>query len=366
MAFNPLKNTNNSNQSEPDNAEDIILENQVIDSIETDNTVNLQNINSSSSFNFFEGIEDEKIFTNDKKDSNNISQSSNLDFLQPKKNAKKESKNDFDIQNDIENNAYQHTLKVINSIKILSPILSTIILQSNTENNNDKLSSDFKNLVLDISNIAEKTCQKLDIDTTKKNNFWIKNSLEVILSEIIKKQWDTQGHYDISNFIKFIDYTVEHSQNVDFNIFNLSLSTDIYLKTAAIKAMLPIISETNYFDLYRNIESDIEVIMTTLFNSSKDATTKLADDYANENDRAKLFYMIIQEAGILYASCWKSESSRIKQIINQYSEEKLVNIIDKHKNNGGLPLDKVNSNFDKYFNKLIQTSDKLISLNKDK
>ena len=49
-----------------------------------------------------------------------------------------------------------------------------------------------------------------------------------------------------------------------------------------------ILKEANEFNLYRNLEVDIEVIMTKLFNTATVAVSKLADEYANEQDRSNI------------------------------------------------------------------------------
>ena len=119
-----------------------------------------------------------------------------------------------------------------------------------------------------------------------------------------------------------------------------------------------------HFDLYRNLEEDLEPIMEKLFNVSKIATDKLADPYADSKSRAALFSIIMQEAGQLYANAWHTESKRVKAVMDAYPKDKLEKVLEKYKSTGGLPLTKIEHDFDKYFDKMIIITDKLINSNK--
>jgi hypothetical protein len=125
--------------------------------------------------------------------------------------------------------------------------------------------------------------------------------------------------------------------------------------------MLPIIKEATNFNLYRNFENDIEYIMTKLKNKAIEATKELADPYAKSIERAKLYYLLLKEAGEMYSVSWKMETKRIYNIMNSFSEEKLRNVINQYKTNGGFPLNKIDAEFDKYFNKVVTISKKLVA-----
>ena len=105
----------------------------------------------------------------------------------------------------------------------------------------------------------------------------------------------------------------------------------------------------------------MEEISEKLYTFSGQVVERLASDFASPEDRAKLFYVIMQEAGDLYASAWHNESDRILEIMKHTPAERVEKTKTQYKEKGGLPLNKVDHEFEKYFNKLVVITEKLIS-----
>jgi len=297
--------------------------------------------------------------------SREIENNDNLKFLNPTKDAKKDSFNDPYREELTKKMAYQYTLKTLNALKIVSPIITALMQKPGVDAPNEEMSESFRHLVKEISSLSEKTCEKINIDPNKEKNYWIRNVLERSFAEILKEQWIVYGKTDTDKVINLLEEVIKFSETTSEKSQYDEIPDKSLVKMANIRAMLPILNEaeTN-FDLYRNLESDIEQIMTKLFKVSSQAVEKLADDYASSSDRAKLFYVLMQEAGVLYASAWRAESIRVKEIMNAYSPEKLQKSLEKYKNSGGFPLDKIEHDFEKYFNKMIAITNKLISSQK--
>ncbi len=283
-----------------------------------------------------------------------------VDFLQPKKDHIKDSMNDPYRAQLIQKNAYQYTMKTLNALKIVSPIISGLMQNPGLDATNTELSNNFKLLITEISNISEKVCEKLEIDPTKEQNFWIRNVLERCFSEIIHYQWVKFGKVDIEPLVELINHVIE-KEDVAEKFEYAEISENSLVKLATIKSMIPILKEGLENPLYRNLDDDIEHIMSKLYESSKNSVIKICDDYADQKDKAKLFYLIMQEAGKLYAISWKMEAARVNQIMNDYPPEKLNDVLTKYKESGGLPLTKIENDFDKYFEKMMVITDKLIS-----
>lgn len=283
-----------------------------------------------------------------------------IDFLVPKKDSKKDSMNDPYRAEITQKSAYQYTLKTLNALKIVSPIISALMQKPGVDAGSDELSENFKLLIGETSSISESICQQLGIDPSKERNFWVRNVLEKSFAEIINAQWIAHGKINIEPLKVLMEYVIKFGETTSEKNQYDEIPEESLIKVASIKAMLPILNEAQTNNLYRNLENDIEPIMTKLFEVSKKAVIKLSDDYANEKDRAKLFYMIIQEAGVLYASSWKAEGIRVSKIMENNNPQKLQATLDKYKNSGGLPITKIESDFDKYFDKMMVITEKLI------
>ncbi len=288
-----------------------------------------------------------------------------IDFLVPKKDAEKDSKNDPLSEENLKKTAYQMTMKAMNAVKIVSPIIIALLKQPAEKTTNENLSKGFKDLIKEISSLSIQLCEQMDIDPKKEKNFWIRNVLEKHFAEIVSEQYvkngDINHQFNQEHLCDIFKDIMKNSEQVAEKIPYEDLSAQDLVKMACIKAMLPILKESIHgFDLYRNIENDIDFLMEKLFNASKQALDVLSDEYASKNDRAKLFYILMQEAGAVYANSWHQESKRVFKLMEQYPKEKLEKALEKYRNQGGLPLDKLNDDFDKYFSKLVVISDKLI------
>lgn len=73
--------------------------------------------------------------------------------------------------------------------------------------------------------------------------------------------------------------------------------------------------------------------------------------------------MLMQEAGELYATAWHAEGKRVNEIINSYNPEKIQKFLERYKTEG-FPIDKVHHEFDKYFDKMVVITEKLVTSQK--
>lgn len=283
------------------------------------------------------------------------------DFLTPTADAKKDSQNDPYREEVTYKTAFQTTMKTLNALKIVSPIISALMQRPGVEAKNEDLSESFRTLISEISGLAEIVCKQLNVDPTKEKNFWIRNVLERNFSQVLGEQWVCNGKVDVVPIKEMIESVIEFSENVAEKEKYNEISDIHLVKLAGITAMLPILKEATNFNLYRNFENDIEGIMLKLKNKAVEATKELADPYANSDERSKLYYLLLKEAGEMYAISWKIETQRIHNIMNSFSEDKLRSSITQYKENGGFPLNKIDAEFDKYFSKVVTISQKLVA-----
>lgn len=287
-----------------------------------------------------------------------------LKFLNPTKDAKKDSMNDPYQEEMTKKTAVQYTLKTLNALKIVSPIITALMQRPGVDAPNEEMSESFRSLIREISSVSGAICEKIGIDPNKEKNYWVRNVLEKSFAEIIKEQWTNNGQTNTDKIIELVDEIIKFSETTAEKTEYDELPETHLIHLANIRAMLPVLNEAQtHFDLYRDLEKDIDPIMTKLFEVSTQAVEKLADSYANSSDRSKLFFMIMQEAGKLYASSWHSEGVRVKEIMNAYSPERLQKALERYKVTG-LPLEKVDHDFDKYFNKMLVITEKLVSSQK--
>ena len=284
-----------------------------------------------------------------------------LDFLKQTQDIEKEKPNDLYSAEMTKKSSHQYTLKTLNALKIVSPILCALMEKPGVGAPSKDMSEGFKKLINTTSSLAEKACEKIGVNPNEEKNFWIRNVLERVFSEALNKQWVVNQSSEIEDVEKLIDVVIEYSKNVSEKNEYYELTPIETVALANMKAIMPVISESKTnFNLYRDFEKDIEPIMEKLFNASAQATKQLSDPYADSKHRSELFQIIIQQAGQLYATAWRSEVKKINEIMNTYSEDKISQAIKKYKSNGGFPLNRVDNDFDEYFKKMLIITEKLI------
>lgn len=282
-----------------------------------------------------------------------------FDFLTPRKDIKKDTRNDVYQEETLKKTSYQITLKTLNSLKIVSPIVNTVIQMSN-QLDDEQITALFKSMVLEISATAVKACETIGVDPKKEKNAWVRNVFERSIAEFVKNQYLKHKNVDTSKIqliIEQLNSIAEHTAEKEpFE----EISTESLVSLATIRAMLPIVGEAlNEFDFYRKVENDLEGILALITKECEKGTAILASDYASEKNRAQLYYLLMQEAGVLYAACWKSESKRILNILENNPSERVIQSFEKFKNSGGFPLTKIDQDFELFFQRFVEISKKL-------
>lgn len=288
-------------------------------------------------------------------------ENSTFEFLEAKKDINKEAKSDPYRIMVTEKEAYQMTLKTLNALSVVSPIVSGLLETSEGGQDGRVLTDNFTKIITEVSTAAESTCAKIGVDPSKANNRWVRNVLERIYSNMAHDQWIKNKDVKLEEVYYLIEKVVDFAENTAEKAHYNELDEASSIKLACVTAMAPIIAEMEEATLFRNIEKDIEPIMEKLITACEKGVAKLANDYAGHENRAKLFALLMQEAGKLYASSWKNEVKRIQSVVaKNIHNEKLKAQFEEYKNNGGLPIVNIEKNFDKFFERIVVITNKLI------
>lgn len=284
-------------------------------------------------------------------------------FIKHQENSHQETKEHTEIKkHEFDLSKSNHsTIKTINAINIISPIISALLINPGVEAEKTDISNSFRQIITDITAISTNICQQLDVDIKNPDNFWIKNILESILSTILKDSWIVNKTIDKKTIETLITSSIELLKDISFeypNINTSSLPESTIINLSVFKAIAPVIIEMAKFNLYRKTEEDLEAISMKLFNTSYSLAEKLSSN--QQQDKLLVFSSLIEEAGKIYAACWLSESNRINDIILTYPKDHISKLLNSYKEKGGFPLDNINKNFDDYFSKLIKITEKLI------
>lgn len=255
-----------------------------------------------------------------------------------------------------QNQAKNKTLKTLNAIKIVSPILEALIINPGKEGD---VSENFKSLVSTTSALSAEICQKLEINPEEEKNYWIRNSFERVFAEIIKQQWITHNHCELKEIQAFLDAIIENSNLVESEFQSLGISIDNDIKMSLVRSTIPLISEIKSgFDLNRNLHDDLDGIMTLIFETAKEGLTKIVDENADSKQKANLLKMLIQEATNLYKASWKSYGLFTQNYLSNAPENKKKQLKEKYAK--GFPLTQLEAEFKTNFDRLILITQRII------
>jgi len=251
------------------------------------------------------------------------------------------------------------TLRTLNAIKIVAPILSTLVVKSS--NGEEDSVGLFKRLVGQSSEMSELVVRQLGEDPLRPENFWLRNMLERVFCEVLRDQvlrGDVGSLKSVEPVVRAIGEMDWASVSEESGVYE-SWSTDATVKIALIRAAAPILAKSSSFNFFRtNMDEDLEDILKLLMGSAGKATDSMVDHHAGEKERASLFSVLVVEAGGLYSSAWHACGKQVVATLSNLSDKQLQVLL--RDNPSGLPLDAVNEMFEKNFARLVYLSSKLV------
>lgn len=271
--------------------------------------------------------------------------------------------NQGDLHENHEEISRKKMLRVMNAIKIVSPIIQALLIESGLDKSDKAMTENFLDFVKASSDLSHKTCLKLNINPNLETNFWIRNVLEKLFSQFLKEQWIAHLKIDINQIEELIDIIVEqdlHYENPEFHKIEVNQISD--LQTTLMRATINVLSKIkSTFDLKRDTKKDIEVIMTKILETSKKQLVELVDDNFTEEDKTNLLKLLILEAGELYSCSWSSYANFANNFYNNLKDTDKAKFDKKYPN--GLPITQLENDFDDYFDKITIVAKKLLPQN---
>lgn len=248
-------------------------------------------------------------------------------------------------------------LRILNALKIISPLVNVISEKSGTA---EEMSANFTTLINLASDFSAQICKKLNVDIKNPENYWIRNSFERLASECLKDIWIKHGSNSIvllENALLSLEDILNTKSWEELNYDEVSPESKI--KISLIRAMTPIIlaSKTS-FDFFRKDSStDLSNITELIFNTCKDSLEKIAPKHASPSERATIFSLTAVEAGELYATIWKSIGKKTVEKLSKLSDNQLNKLLEK--NPDGLDLNEINDSFVENFHRTIVLTNRL-------
>lgn len=293
--------------------------------------------------------------------SSESSATSDLPFLQEQKKAPSNSvAHDPAKGEKIADEARRKTLRTLNAIKIVAPVLAAVTEKHGGGGSEDEAVATFRRLVSQASDMSEFVVKELGEDPASPSSYWLRNMLERTFCEMLKDQ--VQRGKEGS--LKLVQPILSRMTKMDWPESDGAQEferwgSDTTVRVALLKATAPVMIKSASFDFFRtDLAKDFEEIMMLLMGAASRATLAMADPAANEKERASLFSVLVGEAGNLYASAWTVCGKQIVANLSSLNDKELAALLAQHP--AGLPLNKVNELFEKNFGRLVALSTKLV------
>lgn len=258
----------------------------------------------------------------------------------------------------MQDEARRKTLRALNALRIVGPLIAAVMENPGPFAKDEEVAAAFRQLVGASSSFSERVAGAIGIDPADPKNFWARNVLERVFAEALKEQWVKSKGASLEPFLEPIKQVVAMDFPDGAREFE-AISPDLAIKAALIRAAMPILSKAQTgFDFFRDMDKEIEPIMGRLMGAAARGALELCDPNASERDRASLFSILISEAGNLYASSWWVMGKKAVEDLARVSDTELSEILREYPE--GLPIDKVNAQFDKNFKRLVSVANKLV------
>ena len=256
--------------------------------------------------------------------------------------------------------ARRKTLRTLNAIKIVAPVLSAVIEKHGAGGSEEESIATFKRLISQSSEMSEFVIKELGEDPHLPANFWLRNMLERTFCEVLKDQHqrgkDTglRSMEPVLREIAKMEWAgADGAQEFE------TWAPDTVVRASLLRASAPIMIKAAGFDFFRvDFGKDLEAIMRRLMGAASRATLAMADASSGEKEKASLFAVLIGEAGALYASAWHVCGKQMVANLSSLNDKELTELLSK--NPEGLPLEKIDEAFERNFSRLVALSTKLV------
>lgn len=288
-----------------------------------------------------------------------LSQQEGMEFLRSNRDEKLYTQDPAKAEK-LSEEARKKTLRALNALRIVGPLLAAVMEKPGANASDEQSANAFRELVSATSALSEKVCRKLGVDPEDANNFWMRNMLERAFAEVLKDQWAKNQSANLSALEAPIEALIDMEApwaegSREFEAFSLENT----MRASIIRAASPILMKAQLgFDFFRNMDKEIESIMSYLMGAVSEATLSMADTNASEKDKAGLFSILMSEAGNLYATSWWINGKSALKSLDKLSDKE-INAMLKD-NPDGLSIDDVNATFDKNFKRLVSVANRLV------
>lgn len=248
----------------------------------------------------------------------------------------------------IEADARQRAIQIMNVIRLLSPAISVAM----NEEKEDLAQAQLFNNIMNYSHqMALITGRLLGADDKNKFDKWIFNYLERVYSESVCSGKSLRKEINIE-LVKCIIKKAD--ENKTYKEKFIPLPSDVSLNMALLKAMTPVIVEQEKFSFFRDKEKDKDVLVDMIYENCGEMVNDILDPLAKKEERITLFQILSEEAGKILANAWSIEAIKVQNDLSYKTEPEMEALHAAHPD--GISLEKVIQRYKSQFRRLCSLS----------
>lgn len=248
----------------------------------------------------------------------------------------------------VEADARQRAIQIMNVIRLLSPAISVAM----NEEKDDLAQAQLFNNIMNYSNqMALITGRLLGADDKNKFDKWIFNYLERIYSESVCSGKSLRKEVNIE-LVKAIIKKAD--ENKTYKEKFIPLPQDVSLNIALMKAMTPVIIEQEKFSFFRDKEKDKDVLSDMIYENCANMVNEMLEPLAKEQERITLFQILSEISGKTLANAWSIEAEKMEKDLEGKTEPEIDALHSA--NPDGLSLENVLSSYKSQFRRLCSLS----------
>ena len=248
----------------------------------------------------------------------------------------------------VEADARQRAIQIMNVIRLLSPAISVAMNEEKEDLEQVQL---FNNIMNYSHQMALITGRLLGADEKNKFDKWIFNYLERIYSESVCSGKSIKKEINIE-LVKSIIKKAD--ENKTYKEKFIPLPSDVSLNIALMKAMTPVVIEQEKFNFFRDKEKDKDILVDMIYENCAEMVNEMLEPLAKEQERITLFQILAEISGSTLANAWSIEAKKIQHDLSYKTEPEMDAL--NAANPDGLSIENIINSYKSQFRRLCSLS----------
>lgn len=241
----------------------------------------------------------------------------------------------------------------LNSLSVTHRLMSALVKYPGHKAGHDLMVESARTLLNSSNATTEALVKELNLDVFP----WARHTIMRIVSGAVADQWEATAQVDgkpsadMSAFLPAWKEIARH--NLPENIYqDPAPDNAAALRIAMLDAMQPVLKEILAFDMFHEPSQASSHAKNLILRSSQRALGDLVVEPMTDRSKSLMMQSLLRVAGSIYSSCWRNYAVEVHAEMIAMTPRQQREFLEK--NNGLIPLDKVDLAFSDSYSKQIE------------